>query len=102
MDIYVQPSRQEGLPRAMIEAMSRGLPCIGAATGGIPELISAERIFRPGKLAQIVETVAEVCDTSTLADEARANFECAAQYSNTNLNARRTAFYEMFLEEYFG
>lgn len=40
IDIYVQPSLQEGLPRAMIEAMSRGLPCYGTKTGGIPELIN--------------------------------------------------------------
>ncbi len=40
LDVYIQPSLQEGLPRAMIEAMSRGLPCYGTKTGGIPELIS--------------------------------------------------------------
>src|SRR5690606_15570335 len=39
IDIYVQPSRQEGLPRALIEAMSRGLPAFGANTAGIPELL---------------------------------------------------------------
>ena len=42
IDIYIQPSLQEGLPRAMIEAMSRGLPCYGTRTGGIPELIDKE------------------------------------------------------------
>ena len=45
IDIYVQPSRQEGLPRALIEAMSRGLPAFGANTAGIPELIEDEFIF---------------------------------------------------------
>src|SRR5699024_12266879 len=32
IDIYTQPSRQEGLPRALIEAMSRGLPAFRANT----------------------------------------------------------------------
>ena len=43
-DIYIQPSLQEGLPRALIEAMSRGCPCIGAKTAGIPELLPEECI----------------------------------------------------------
>ena len=39
MDIYIIPSLQEGLPRALIEAMSRGCPSVGMETGGIPELL---------------------------------------------------------------
>ena len=45
IDIYAQPSRQEGLPRALIEAMSRALPSFGANTAGIPELLEPEYIF---------------------------------------------------------
>src|SRR5699024_742855 len=45
IDIYTQPSRQEGLPRALIEAMSRGLPSFGARTAGIPELLEDDFIF---------------------------------------------------------
>lgn len=39
-DLFVLPSRTEGLPRAMIEAMARARPCIGSAVGGIPELLN--------------------------------------------------------------
>ena len=46
IDIYVQPSRQEGMPRALIEAMSRGIPAFGAKTGGIPELLPEQYLFR--------------------------------------------------------
>ena len=38
-DIYVQPSRMEGLGNATIEAASRKLPLIGSDAGGIPETI---------------------------------------------------------------
>lgn len=101
MDIYIQPSRQEGLPRAMIEAMSRGLPCAGARTGGIPELIPAERIFSPGDLGRITEILAALADKDTQAEQARQNFERATAYSRDNLNTKRAAFYEKFLQEHF-
>ena len=40
LDIYVHPSRSEGLPRTIIEAMSRALPCICSDVGGVSELIN--------------------------------------------------------------
>ena len=38
-DIYVQPSRSEGLPLALMEATSASLPIIGTKVGGIPEIV---------------------------------------------------------------
>src|SRR6185437_16106175 len=47
-DLFVLFSKTEGLPRAMIEAMGRALPCIGSDVGGIPELIEPDCIVRRG------------------------------------------------------
>ena len=38
-DFYVQPSRSEGLPLALMEATSASLPIIGSRVGGIPEIV---------------------------------------------------------------
>jgi glycosyltransferase involved in cell wall biosynthesis len=38
-DIYCQPSRSEGLPLAIMEALMAGLPVIGSDVGGIPEAV---------------------------------------------------------------
>ena len=38
-DIFVMPSRREGVPRSILEAMDLGLPCVGSRTRGISDLI---------------------------------------------------------------
>ena len=42
-DIYVQASRHEGLPLALMEATSVGLPIVASNVGGVPEVAQENR-----------------------------------------------------------
>jgi phosphatidylinositol alpha-1,6-mannosyltransferase len=57
IDLFVMPSRVEGLPRAMLEAMARGCPCIGSAVGGIPELLAPEALVPPSDETQLAAAI---------------------------------------------
>jgi glycosyltransferase involved in cell wall biosynthesis len=93
-DIYVQPSLVEGLPRALVEAMARGCPCIATRVGGIPELLPAEFLVaprRPAELAAAIEGLAR--DPGRLREASRRNIEVARTFAEAALAPRRLAFH---------
>lgn len=93
VDIYIQPSLQEGLPRSVIEAMSRGCPAIGARTAGIPELLSSECVVRRKSSTDIAETIIRIATQEKMEELAKRNFEEAKEYRNDVLNARRETYF---------
>ncbi len=93
-DIFLMPSRQEGMPRAMIEAMARGLPCIGSTIGGIPELLPSEDMVPPGDVDALAAKIREVAtNPERMAYMSQRNLERAHEYQEEALRARRTRFY---------
>ncbi|WP_301703939.1 glycosyltransferase [uncultured Parabacteroides sp.] len=38
-DLFVIPSLEDNLPNTIMESMACGTPCVGFATGGVPEMI---------------------------------------------------------------
>jgi glycosyltransferase involved in cell wall biosynthesis len=93
-DLFVLPSHQEGLPRAMIEAMARALPCIGSTVGGIPELLPPEDTVPPGDVAALARKIREVVtDPKRMARMSARNLETARKYRKEVLIERRIAFY---------
>lgn len=55
--LFVMPSRQEGMPRALIEAMASGLPCIGTKVGGIPELLEEDCLVPPDEVEALYRKI---------------------------------------------
>ena len=94
IDLYCQPSLQEGLPRATIEAMNRGLACVGSTSGGLPELLPEDRLHRPGDergLAEAIERL--VTSPHRLADAAERDESLAEEYRPDELVGRRDAIF---------
>lgn len=101
-DVYVQPSRVEGLPRALLEAMSVGCPALGSRVGGIPELLGERDLFPVGGVAALADRLAGL-DAATLATMARENHELAAtHYHPRRLADERDAFLAAFAGERVG
>lgn len=98
MHIYIQPSLQEGLPRAMVEAMSRGLMCVGANTAAIPELIEQQFVIRRKSSDDIVRLL-EAVTTGQLIEQAKRNFNEAKKYEEEKLNARRREFFDKIITD---
>ncbi|MBM7839410.1 glycosyltransferase involved in cell wall biosynthesis [Alkalihalobacillus xiaoxiensis] len=97
LDIYIHPSRQEGLPRAVIEAMSRGCPVIASNVGGIPELINGECLHEPNDHEKLADNIIRLLEDGNLrATLAKNNFEAGKLYSKDILNQKRTFFWNDF------
>ena len=70
MDVFVLPSLWEGQGIALVEAMAAGLPCIGTAVGGIPEVLDAGRagILVPSKDPKaLADAIVQLLSDSELA-----------------------------------
>ena len=100
-DLYVQPSLQEGLPRSVIEAMSRGCACIGARTAGIPELLPPDMVVRRKSPDDIVEKIRAwiALDPAEKARLAERNWNEAGKYTADVLDARRNEYFARIMRE---
>lgn len=89
-DLFVMTSVSEGMPRAMIEAMARGLPCIGTRAGGIVELLdraSSVSVGDSDALGSLIVSLARAPER--LSAMAVHSHETALQYVDSVLSARR-------------
>jgi len=92
-DLFVLPSRTEGLPRAMLEAMARGLPCIGTTVGGIPELLLPEDLVAPGDANALAQKIMGVsADATRLARMSIQSLHSSQAYRGSEVAKRRASY----------
>jgi glycosyltransferase involved in cell wall biosynthesis len=72
-DVVVLPSRDEGSPNLLLEAMAAGRPCLGARCAGISEMLRHDALLFP-----VGDAAALRARLSRLAEDAGARAEAAA------------------------
>lgn len=98
-DIFVLPSLTEGLPRSLIEAMARALPCIGTAVGGIKELLLERDLVNPGNVEHLADKLMSVItNPDRMREMSLYNLEKAKEFRFDELNKRRIKFYKKVSE----
>lgn len=93
-DIYVFPTKAEGLSRSLIEAMAVGLPCIATPVGGTAELLEEEYMLNPEDVQGFASKIIELINNSKKMEIiSMRNIEIAKNYSIDKLSVRRNQFY---------
>ena len=101
IDIYIHPSRSEGLPRTIIEAMSKAVPCICSSVGGIPELINKECLFSyNGNEINTLVNIIKSFSVEKLQREAIDNFNHSNDYEAKRLEKKRNEFFTQAINEF--
>jgi len=93
--LYCLPSLTEGMGRGLIEAMGRGLPCLGSAVGGVPEYLPEDCLFpssNPEAMAQKILSVMD--DPDRLAQMSYANLQAAIAFTPERLKAVKEDFWQ--------
>ena len=97
-DVFAAPSRNEGMGRALVEAMALGLPVVGAAVGGIPAVVTdgvCGRLVPGGDAGALAEALADLAaDAALRAKLGAAAAERAEVFSTAVADRRMLALYD--------
>lgn len=94
-DIFVFPSKGEGLPRGVLEAMAVGMPVLASPAGGIPEVIGEKYLFDSADADGFANAIVRLANhPDELNEMSRDNFAKAQKFRNDVLQIRRDEFYQ--------
>lgn len=93
-DVFALPSRAEGVPMALLEAMANGLPSITSPVGGIPDVFRQGfdgQMVTPGNVEQIRAAMARLITDDAARLTAGRNARERAHVFDVHMYARRLA-----------
>ena len=104
LDLFVFPSREEGLGSVLIDAMAQGLPIVASRVGGIPELIEDGQtglLVPPGDAPALAAALTRlVADAELRARLGAAARQAAAAYTPEAMAAAYAALYHDIAQEH--
>lgn len=93
-DIFVFPTRGEGLPRGILEAMALGMPVLSTPVGGIPEVIENKYLFDPKDSHGYADMICHLMTHRNEMNEiSKRNYQKSLEFHNDKLQKRRNEFY---------
>jgi glycosyltransferase involved in cell wall biosynthesis len=98
-DLMLFPSKSEGLPRVLIEAMATGLPCLSSPVGGISELLTNDFLCHYTDVSCFTDKVIRfINDPEFYEKQSEINFNRAKKYTVQELQPKRAEFYKRLHE----
>lgn len=98
IDIYIQPSTTEGMPRSLIEAMSMGCVCLASDVGGMPELLDNEYVFKKKNVKKITKSLKQII-YDDLEQKMINDRDRTREFSVDILEEKRNSFLRLFMKE---
>ena len=101
MDMLIQPSRDEGLPNSVLEAMAMGVPVAACGVGDVPELMGDTGIVLASQPARWAAPIVELAnDAGRRAEMSQAGRErIERHYSFASRMASEFAVYDQLLSQ---
>ena len=101
LDLYIMPSRAEGLGSSALLAMAHGVPVVASRVGGLPEIVEDGVngwLVPPGEPAALAEAISQAAaDRARLLEMGAKARERARAFSSTIMVERTEALYEKVL-----
>ncbi|MFV0189023.1 glycosyltransferase [Empedobacter falsenii] len=99
-DIFLLVSRTEGLPRAIVEAMARAVPCIGSDVGGIPELIHPDLLVEVENADDLSDKIRLIMNSEEAYSKySEYSIQLASEFDFSTLENRRKLFFKSVKDE---
>jgi len=102
LDLVVLPSRSEGLPNTLLEAMQADVPVVATAVGGVPEAVGASgaaHLVAPGSAVALAEAIERALTQGDRPEAAAARRDVAGRFSLERRLEAHVELYRDLLEE---
>lgn len=93
-DLFIFPSKREGLPVSLIEAMAADLPAIASNVRGNRDLLSKENLFAPDDVNALVKMIEKQLDSIESGKSNKVEYKNLEQYSLQNVLKQMAEIYE--------